>query len=94
MQQSLSLMLQIVFLEGVKVTYRVGVSAISALADFVLTKIVNISFTPGGEFMCRVKGVLIGMNLDLEININTGYIWPLIIKLGEKAITGHGSFIG
>ena len=93
----------IVFLEGVKVTYRVGVSAISALADFVLTKIVNIreihfrvslQAAKGGEFMCRVKGVLIGMNLDLVININTGNIWPLIIKLGEKVITGLGSFIG
>ena len=93
----------IAFLEGVKVTYRVGVSAISALADFVLTKIVNIQeihfrvslqAANGGEFMCRIRGVLMGMNLDLNINFNTGNIWALIKSLGEKAITGLGGFIG
>ena len=32
----------IAFLEGVKITYKVGVSAITALVDFALTKLINI----------------------------------------------------
>ena len=62
----------ILYLEGVKAMYKVGVSAITVLTDFVLTEIINIheihfrvalSAAKGGEFMCQIKGVLLGQEL-------------------------------
>ena len=93
----------ILFLEGVKVTYNVGISAISALTDFVLTEIINIreiqfraglSVAKGGEFMCKIRGVLLGKDLNVSVNFNIRDITSLIKNIAEKAITGLSSFIG
>ena len=93
----------ILFLEGVKVTYRVGVNALSALANFVLTKIINIreiyfkvglSAADGGIFQARVKGVLMGIDIDLNLEIDTRNIWKIAKSLAEKAVSGLSNFIG
>ena len=93
----------IAFLEGVKITYRIGVNAISALANFVLTKIINIreiyfkvglSVASGGVFECRVKGVLVGANINLHLKIDTRNIWSIAKSLAEKAFSGLSNFIG
>ena len=99
----LSLDVAIAFLDGVRYTYRVGVKAISAVVSFALTKIVNIreiyfkvglGVASGGVFECRVKGVLMGGNIDVNLRINTRNIWSIIISLAEKAIPGLSGFIG
>ena len=91
------------FLEGVKITYKIGVSAITALTDFVLTEIINIreirfrvalSAAKGGEFMCGIKGVLLGQNVNLEVNFNTRDITSLIKSIADKVLSGLSSFIG
>ena len=91
------------FLEGVKITYKIGVSAIIALTDFVLTEIINIreihfrvalSAAKGGEFMCRIKGVLLAQNLDLEVKFNTKDITSLIKNIADRVFSGLSSFIG
>ena len=91
------------FLEGVKVTYRVGVNAVSALASFVLTQIINIreiyfkvglSAASGGAFQCRIKGVLMGNNLDVSLQFDTRNIWSLVKNLAERAVSGLSKFIG
>ena len=90
-------------LEGVKIAYRVGVNALSALANFVLTQIINIrevyfkvglGAASGGEFACRIKGVLMGQNLDINLQFNTRSIWSLVKSLAEKAMSGLSKFIG
>ena len=91
------------FLEGVKVTYRVGVNAISALANFVLTQVINIreiyfkvglSAASGGAFQCRIKGVLMGNNLNVSLRFDTRNIWSLVKNLAERAVSGLSKFIG
>ena len=93
----------IYFLEGVKRLYRVGVEALAAIANFVLTKIINIrevyfkvglSVANGGEFECRIKGVLLGNNIDIHLKFDTRNIWSLVKALAEKAISGLSKFIG
>lgn len=93
----------IVFLEGVKKLYRIGVEALSALATFILTKIINIreiyfkvglSVANGGRFQCRVKGVLLGLNVDLNLDIDTRNIWSIAKSLADKAFSGLSKFIG
>ena len=93
----------ILFLEGVKLTYKIGVYAITALAEFVLTKIINIreiyfrvalSVAKGGEFMCRIKGVLLGLNLDLALKVNTRDITSVIKSIADRVISGLSNFIG
>jgi exonuclease VII small subunit len=93
----------ILFLEGVKLTYKIGVYAITALAEFVLTKIINIreiyfrvalSVAKGGEFMCRIKGVLLGLNLDLDLKVNTRDITSVIKNIADRVISGLSNFIG
>ena len=90
-------------LEVVKVAYKVGVSAISAIANFVLTQIINIremyfkvglSAASGGVFECRVKGILMGQNIDVRLSFNTRNIWSLIKNLAERALSGLSKFIG
>ena len=90
-------------LEGIKIAYRVGVNAISALANFVLTQIINIrevyfnvglGAASGGEFACRIKGVLMGQNLDVNLQFNTRNIWSLVKSLAERAMSGLSKFIG
>ena len=90
-------------LEGIKIAYRVGVNALSALANFVLTQIVNIremyfkvalGAASGGEFACRIKGVLMGQNLDINLQFNTRNIWSLVKSLAERAMSGLSKFIG
>ena len=98
-----SLDLAIAFLDGVRYTYRVGVKAISAVINFALTKIINIreiyfkvglGVANGGVFQCRVKGVLMGGNIDVNLRIDTRNIWSIIRSLAEKAIHGLSKFIG
>ena len=95
--------LAIGFLEGVKITYRVGVDALNAIAKFTLTEIINIremyfkvelSVADGGVFQCRVKGVLLGNNIDLELTLNIRNPLELAKSLGEKAISGIKNFFG
>ena len=89
-------------LEAVKVAYKVGVSAISALVNFALTQTINIqeiyfrtalSEASGGEFMCRVRGVLMGKQLDMVDSFNARNIWPLVRKVAERAVLGLGTVI-
>ena len=93
----------ILYLEGVKAMYKVGVSAITALTDFVLTEIINIheihfrvalSAAKTGEFMCQIKGVLLGQALNVEVNFNIRDITSLIKNIAERAVSGLSSFIG
>ena len=90
-------------LEGVKVIYRVGINAISALAKLVFTQIINIreinfkvglQAASGGEFECNIKGVLMGKNLDENLQFNARNIWSLVNILAEKAMSGLSKFIG
>ena len=89
------------FLEVMRRTYRIGVNALSALANFVLTQIINIrevyfkvglSAASGGRFQCRVKGVLMGKNINLSLYFDTRNIWSLAKNLGERAISGTSKF--
>lgn len=98
-----SLDIAIGFLEAVRVTYKVGVKAISAVANFVLTKIINIReiyfrvglrAASGGAFVCRVKGVLMGGNIDVNLKVDTRNILSVARSLAEKAISGLSKFIG
>ena len=91
------------FLEGVKATYKIGVNAISALADFASTRIINIqeiyfkvglSLAGKGAFHCQIKGILMGQNLDVNLHFDTRNIWSLVKNLAEKAIAGLSEFIG
>ena len=93
----------IVVLEGVKITYKVGVKAISALVDFALTKILNIremhfrvalGTAKGGEFECGIRGVVLGVNFNLRVKFNLFDIWSLIKYIAEQAISGLSKFIG
>ena len=98
-----SLDLAIGFLEGVKKTYRVGVNAISSLANFALPKIINIrdmyfkvglSAASGGKFQCRIKGVLMGNNINVNLSFDTGNIGTIAKSLAERAVSGISKFIG
>ena len=90
-------------LTAVRKTYRAGVEALSAFANFALTEIINIremyfkvalSVADGGEFQCRVKGVLMGNNIDLDLALNVKNPLELAKSLGEKAISGISGFFG
>lgn len=90
-------------LEVVKQAYRVGVSALSALVDFALTQIINIremyfyvelSKASGGQFACRVKGVLMGQNVDVSLDFDTKDVLKIAKSLGERALSGISNFIG
>ena len=98
-----SLNVAIAFLEGVKRAYRIGVSALSALTRFTLTKIINIRkmyfraglrLANGGRFQCRVEGILMGRSFNLNLNFNTRNIWSIGRALAERAISGLSKFIG
>ena len=90
-------------LDGVKSAYRVGVNALSALADFALTKIINInemyfnvalSAASGGRFACRVKGTLVGQSLDASFDFDTNDVLGIAKSIGERAVSGISNFIG
>ena len=90
-------------LDAVRIAYRVGVNALSALTNFVLTKIINIkemyfkvelSAANGGKFQCRVKGVLFGKNINVQLSFNTKNILSIAKSLAERAVKGISKFIG
>ena len=90
-------------LDVVKATYKAGVSALSALVNFALTKLiaisemyfkVELSAANGGKFQCRIKGVLMGKSLNEELYFDTKNIFAIAKSLGEKAISGISKFIG
>ena len=90
-------------LDAVRIAYRVGVNAVSALTNFVLTQIINIheiyfkvelGEAEKGKFQCRVKGILVGQSVDLELYIDTGDILSIAKSLGERAVSGISDFIG
>ena len=98
-----SLDIAIAGLAAVRKTYRAGVEALSAFANFALTEIINIqemyfkvalSVADGGEFQCRVKGVLMGNKIDLNLALNVRNPLELAKSLGEKAISGISGFFG
>ena len=98
-----SLDIAIGFLEGVKRTYRVGVNAISALARFALTQIINIhemyfrvglNAASGGRFHCRVRGTLMGRHMTLNLHLDTRNIGNIAKDLAERAVSGVSRFIG
>ena len=98
-----SLDLAIGFLEGVKKAYRTGVNAMSALANFALTKIINIremyfkaglSVANGGVFHCRIRGVLMGKSVNLNLSFDTRNIMSIAKGLAERAFSGISKFIG
>lgn len=91
------------FLEGVKRTYRTGVNALSALTNFALTKVINIremyfkaglSVANGGVFHCRVKGILMGKSINLNLSFDTSNIGSIAKALAERAFSGISKFIG
>lgn len=93
----------VAFLEGVKKLYTIGVSALSALTRFALTKIINIrevyfkaglSVSSGGKFQCRVKGVLMGVNVKLSLTLDTRNILSIAKALANRATHGLSKFIG
>ena len=90
-------------LDTVRITYKVGVGALSALGNFALTEIINIremyfkvalSVANGGQFQCRVKGVLMGNNINVNLDFDTNNIFGIAKSLGERAVSGIGGFIG
>ena len=93
----------IAVLDGVRATYRAGVNALSAITKFALTQIINIremyfhvklSVANGGVFDCRVKGVLMGKNINVQLRFDTSDILAIAKSLGERAISGISNFIG
>ena len=90
-------------LETVKITYKAGVSALSALTNFALTEIINIrgiyfrttlSVAQGGQFLCRLKGTLMGESIDVHLQFDVKNIMGIAKSLGERAISGIAGFIG
>lgn len=90
-------------LENVKKLYKVGVKALKALKSFIATKIINIheiyfkvalSVANSGKFQCRMKGVVVGRNLDVNLNFDIKDILSIAKSLGEKVISGISDFIG
>ena len=90
-------------LDVVRATYKVGVGALNAIAKFTLTKIINIkemyfkvqlSAANGGKFQCRVKGVLVGRNININLSFDTRNILSIAKSLGEKAVSGISNFFG
>ena len=90
-------------LDVVRTTYRVGVSALKAITKFIMTKNliikikemyfkVQLSAANGGKFQCRVKGVLVGRNIDLNLRFDTRNILSIAKSLGEKAVPGISKF--
>ena len=95
--------LAIAALEVVKITYRVGVDALTAFTRFALTQIINIrkmyfkvslSAANGGKFQCQVQGTLMGKNINVKLHFNTKNILGIAKSLGEKAVSGISRFIG
>ena len=98
-----SLDLAIGFLEGVKKAYRTGVNAMSALANFALTKIINIremyfraglSVANGGKFHCHIRGELMGENINLSLSFDVHSIQSIARALAERVFSGISKFIG
>ena len=92
-----------VVLEGIKIAYKVGVTAISALVNFTFGKLINIreiyfktalSVAKIGEFECHVRGVLMGANLDIIVKFNIRDVLSLIKNFAERAISGLSKFVG
>lgn len=90
-------------LDVVRATYRVGVSALNAVAKFTLTKIIDIkemyfkvqlSLASGGKFQCQVKGVLVGKHINLNLNFDINDILKIAKSLGEKVVAGLSNFFG
>ena len=90
-------------LDGVRAAYKAGVNALTALTNFVLTKIINIkemyfkvelSAANGGKFQCRVKGVLFGKNINVQLSFDTKNILSIAKSLAERAVKGISKFIG
>ena len=90
-------------LTAVRKTYRAGVEALNAFANFALTEIINIremyfkvalSVADGGEFQCQVKGVLMGNKIDVTLDFNIRNPLELAKSLGERAISGISGFFG
>ena len=90
-------------LETVKITYKAGISALSALRKFALTEIINIhgmyfgttlSVAQGGQFVCRLKGILMGEDIDVHLQFDVNNIMGIAKSLGERAISGIAGFIG
>ena len=90
-------------LENVKNVYKVGVKALKALRDFIATNIINIreiyfkvalSVARGGKFQCRVKGVVVGRDLNVNLNFDVKDILSIAKSLSEKVISGISDFIG
>ena len=90
-------------LEQVKNAYRVGVSAINALARFTQAKIIGIreiyfkvglSVANGGKFKVRVECVLMGRSYKLTLGFDTRDVLSFAKKLAERALSGLSKFIG
>ena len=92
-------------LSAVRKTYRVGVEAISAINKFAQNnkQIINIhemyfkvelSVANGGRFQCRVKGVLMGENINVNLDFDIRNPLKIAKLLGDRAISGLSKFIG
>ena len=90
-------------LEGVKQLYIAGTNAAAAIVKFTLTKILSISemyfkvelsVANGGKFQCRLKGVLVGQNIDQSFSFDTNDIFGIAKSLAEKAVSGVSKYIG
>ena len=90
-------------LEQVKNAYRVGVSAIDALARFTQSKIIGIreiyfkvglSVANGGKFKVRIECVLMGRSYKLTLDFDTRDVLSFAKKLAERALSGLSKFIG
>ena len=90
-------------LNGIEEVYRAGVEAINAISKFTLTEIINItemyfkvklSVANSGQFQCRVKGVLMGKNINVNLDFDARNPLKIAKLLGERAISGISKFIG
>lgn len=89
-------------LDKVKNVYKVGVKAAKALRSFIATKIISIhevyfkvalSVAESGKFQCRVKGVVVGRNLNVNLKFDVRDVLSIAKSLGEKVISGISDFI-
>ena len=90
-------------LELAKQTYKAGTEAGKALTSFALNDLFNIeevsfdvqlSVANSGSFSGRVKGRILGNNVDVALRINVRDVSSMAKQLAEEAIDGLSSFLG
>ena len=93
----------ILALEGVKQAYNVGFHAMGALFDFTVPTIINIremyfkvglNVASGGKFQCRVIGVIMGHNINVNLDFDIHNIQTIAKRLAEYGVSGISKYFG